>query len=45
MAEPEGPQAPPIPEGAHPPAPHAPQVLQVSQQPIPHMSPLNWSHF
>ena len=55
MAEPEGPQAPLIQEGAlNPPAPqnspatpapHAPQALQAPQQPVLHMPPLNWSHF
>ena len=40
MADPEGPQVPPIPEGAQEPlAPQAPQ------QPTPYMPPLNWSHF
>ena len=49
MAEQEGPQAPPFPEGAQdPPAsqvPLAPQILQAPQQPAPHMPPLYWSHF
>ena len=35
MAEPEGPQTPPIPQGAP-----ASQVLQALQQPILHMLPL-----
>ena len=43
MAEPEGPQAPLIPEGAQ--DPPACQVPQAPQQPIPHMPPFNWSHF
>ena len=43
MAEPEGPQASPIPQGAQ--DPPAPPALQALQQPIPHMPPLNWSHF
>ena len=37
MAKPEGPQAPPIPEGAPDP--------QVPQQPVLHMPPLNCPHF
>ena len=49
MVEPEGPQAPPISQGAldppAPPAPPVPQVQQALQQPIPHMLPINWSHF
>ena len=45
MAKPEGPPAPPTPEGAQePPAPPPPQVPQALQQPIQHMLPLNWSH-
>ena len=42
MAKQEGPQTPPLPEGAQ--DPPAPQVPQVPQQPIPHMLPWNWSH-
>ena len=40
MANPDGHQVPPIPQGAL--DPQAPQALQ---QPTPHMLPLNWSHF
>ena len=52
MAEPVGPQAPLISEGApdppgpqDPPASPAPQVLHAPQQPVSHILPLNLSHF
>ena len=46
MAKPEGPLAPPTPEGTqNSPAPPPPQAPQALQQPILHMPPLNWSFF